>query len=1535
MSSTSSSDKTKRESLPTFDGTNYRVWADQIKNFARFQGLWSLIEGYGSTPGNILPGLAEPNPVGVTAQAAQAATATTPAIPAVVGIPAATPAEIAAWWDKNDKLLGLISMHVAQNLQHHVVDKYKASDAWEALRNVYEKPGAVGAFVEFQALFNSHLSDSSALAPQIDSMIEAASRVTAAGIEVKEQLLALLLINALPKSYQTIAGTILSTVADVKAMTYHDIRPKIIEEEQRRVANKTQLTKVSKVPQFNKHCDKCGKNNHSTEQHRDDWKPRSSKGASSGNSGTSGNGESSASGSGKKSRDKGKGKAKDNAAPKEKAAHLDILEVPSVPSASEESIAVSAYAMRDKVEWMIDSGCTSHVTNNRSDFVSYHEFTQPGKAQTAGKEILQIFGHGSILMGVHGGSRPLLLKDVLYIPDASARLYAPRQPLELGHKITMDDKVLTLHEKSYDGPSLFVADYRKEDKLYWLDATIMKKSPSKPIISAVKAQSSDYELWHRRFGHAGKKQIESLPGNVEGVPKSIQSPASIPPCDGCEFGKSKRDAFPPSDKRAEHVLDLIHMDLVEYPVNSLDNYKYTLTTLDDHSSFGVMWYLKQKSQALTCFRQFVAWAETQTDRKVKAIRSDRGGEFLGHDFDAYLAEKGIERQLSVARSPQQNGRAERWQQTIQTKAEAMRHHAGLSPGFWKLSVETAVHIYNRQPLRRHSWKPPITVWNGTKPDVSYFRVFGCKAYVHTHKEARINKLQAKAKVMIFVGYELGTKGYRFWDPTTRSIVVARDVVFDENSFPRRETGPREPEPVEAAPPAQPEPNPDLDPDDLFPGDNDAPPDHPAPPPPPDEPRADDDDDDDLYADPLPPKAPAPAADEPRFVPGPAGPPRQRNFTDEQLLPPHMQRWRHQQRSDARRQAREHMEQHAPPPPQPVPTAPRPRRQNAGNRRVPDNTYGDVPATEAWRRQEEQIRRDQREERRASAPEPVPEVPDEPMQDPEIPDSEMGHDSDAEMDYEYPDAPMDSARWIYHYIRHASTSQPLTYREAMSRPDAKQWEIAMQEEIKSQMENGTWILVKRPNNRRVVKCKWVYDIKSDGRYKARLVAKGFTQIEGIDFQETFSPVARYEAIRLLLAHAALEDWELEAMDIKTAFLYGELDEEIYMEQPEGFVEKGQENQVCRLKKAIYGLKQASRTWNQKLHRTLLAQGFKRTRSDAGVYVYSHDQAEIILIVYVDDLLHMGPSLTEIKRFKQLLADEYQMRDLGAATTFLGMRITRDRSKRILSIDQQPYTEGILSRFNMHNSKPQWTPVPEKIQLQKGPEGYTASPSFRKLYQQMIGSLIYLMIGTRPDIAWAVSRLAQYMQDPTEHHMSMTLHVFRYLRATTDYKIWYNGASDSGLIGYSDATWADNLDNRRSTTGYVFLMADGAVTWSSRMQKRPAKGSTDAEYQALSEACSEAAWLLNLQGEIGYTQTGPAPLLSDNQGAIFNAINPAHDRRLKHMDLSYHFIRDFVEQGRIDILYVSTNEMIADTLTKSLGRTKFEYFRKLLGVSNRSI
>ena len=349
----------------------------------------------------------------------------------------------------------------------------------------------------------------------------------------------------------------------------------------------------------------------------------------------------------------------------------------------------------------------------------------------------------------------------------------------------------------------------------------------------------------------------------------------------------------------------------------------------------------------------------------------------------------------------------------------------------------------------------------------------------------------------------------------------------------------------------------------------------------------------------------------------------------------------------------------------------------------------------------------------------------------------------------------------------------------------------------------------------------------------------------------------------------------------------------------------------------------------MHKTLLANSFRRTCSDAGVYV--HDQWEIILIVYVNDLLPMGPRLDRITLIKKILVKQFQMQDLGAATTFLGMRIECDQKNRILWINQKAYTEGIVLRFDIMNAKPLQTPLLEGIHLEKASDDYTAKDKFQTNYQAMIGSLIYLMIGSRPDIAWSVTCLSQYMQNPTQLHVNACKHIFRYLQGTLDARITYDGGKNSGLIGYSDADWGENRDNRQSTTGYVFLMADGAVTWALQMQKTVAQSSMEAEYMALSEVRSEIAWLTTLQWEIGYGSKGPVPLVADNQGGIFLAVNPAHDRQLKHIDIRYHFICEYIEEGCVNIVYVSTDKMIADTLTKPLGTTKFEEFRSQLGIT----
>ncbi|TFY59187.1 hypothetical protein EVJ58_g5934 [Rhodofomes roseus] len=452
--------------------------------------------------------------------------------------------------------------------------------------------------------------------------------------------------------------------------------------------------------------------------------------------------------------------------------------------------------------------------------------------------------------------------------------------------------------------------------------------------------------------------------------------------------------------------------------------------------------------------------------------------------------------------------------------------------------------------------------------------------------------------------------------------------------------------------------------------------------------------------------------------------------------------------------------------------------------------------------------------------------------------------------------------------------------------------------------------------------------------ARVVAKGFTQVWGQDYTETFSPVARFESVRYLLAHAALEDWEIESMDVKTAFLNGDLDEEIYMEQPEGWAVPGKENWVCLLKKAIYGLKQASRQWNAKIHKSLLDLGFIRTYSDAGIYVFSRESEghTCLIILYVDDLLLMGDSKLFIDNIKQRLSLEYQMTDLGAVQRFLGLHIRRERLARRIFVDQEDYIQSVLERFQMSNCKSARTPLPAGAVLEKNTD--IASEIFRTRYQSIIGSIMYAMLGTRPDISFAVTRLAKFSSNPSKEHMKFAYYVLRYLQGTKELALCYDGGSNSGLIAYSDSDWAEDRDDRHSTSGFVFLMANCVVSWVSRRQPTVSLSSTEAEYKASSDCCRQMAWLRHFGEELGDNMSHPTPLCLDNQGNIFLAVNPAVDCRTKHIEIRYHYIREFYERGEMDIYFVASEDQLADALTKNVPFSGIEKFRSSVGMMRYS-
>jgi hypothetical protein len=523
------------------------------------------------------------------------------------------------------------------------------------------------------------------------------------------------------------------------------------------------------------------------------------------------------------------------------------------------------------------------------------------------------------------------------------------------------------------------------------------------------------------------------------------------------------------------------------------------------------------------------------------------------------------------------------------------------------------------------------------------------------------------------------------------------------------------------------------------------------------------------------------------------------------------------------------------------------------------------------------------------------------------------------------------------------TEPQTYEQAVSSPEREQWLEAINAEYKSLVENQTWNLVERPKERKLVSCKWVFKVKhnADGgveRYKARLVARGFTQTEGIDYHETYSPVVKMTSIRVLLSIVAIHDLELHQMDVKTAFLNGHLEEEIYMHQPEGFIKPGEEHLVCKLNRTLYGLKQSPRVWYQTIDKFFAEMGFKRIEGDYGLYVIWTEQVKCIIALYVDDLLLACNTMAYLNEVKQKLHNEYEMKDLGEANYVLGIQIERNRQIHEIYLNQQQYVQSVLERFRMLDCKPVSTPMEPHIRLTKSlpPSTEKEKQEIESIpYQSAVGSLMYAMTCTRPDIAFAVSAVSRYCSNYGSSHWIAVKRIMRYLKGTADYRLKLGGSRQAILSGYCDADWAGDLDERKSTTGYAFYIGQGVVSWNSKRQTTVALSTAEAEYMAATQAAKEALWLKHLLAEIGFSLPQSIVIQGDNQGCIALTKNPTYHSRTKHIDIRHHFIREKVELGEVELQYCQTEEMVADVLTKALSRDKHEKHTSSLGLQHSKV
>jgi hypothetical protein len=516
--------------------------------------------------------------------------------------------------------------------------------------------------------------------------------------------------------------------------------------------------------------------------------------------------------------------------------------------------------------------------------------------------------------------------------------------------------------------------------------------------------------------------------------------------------------------------------------------------------------------------------------------------------------------------------------------------------------------------------------------------------------------------------------------------------------------------------------------------------------------------------------------------------------------------------------------------------------------------------------------------------------------------------------------------------------PKTYAEAI-KLDSARWTAAMDVEMALHNKKGTWELQKPPPGANVMASKWVYDVKKDGegnwlRDKARLVGKGFTQIHGHDYEETWAAVARLESIRMTAAIAAQRNLHLWQVDFEAAYLNSETKEEIYMEQPRGYEVPGKEGWACRLKKTIYGTMQGGRDWAVTLGKTYNDLGYVSSRADPCVRVkISDDGGYTLTDTYTDDVWGASSSIEEGEMRKAELANIWDLKDVGNTHRLLGMRVDQDLEAGTVTLSQRAYFEKMLIDFGLENVKLRSTPLPVGIVLDSSMSPTTPEDRAQmigKPYREIVGSVMWGQLATRPDLSYSVSVFSRFQTNPGIEHWRALMHTAGYIRNTLDYGLIYSRDKPLTPFGYFDSDYAACIDTRRSTSGQVFVMAGAPVCWASKRQATVALSTVEAEYISLTRAAQQLKWMYSWMAEVGMKQELPGVLYGDNRGAVDLTKTTKSHSKVKHIDIRHHYIRELVQTGELKVDFIRGTENPADIFTKPLPRLAHERYLSELNI-----
>ena len=1154
------------------------------------------------------------------------------------------------------------------------------------------------------------------------------------------------------------------------------------------------------------------------------------------------------------------------------------------------------------LRWTIDSGASRHMTVDRGLFVSFKTSAQG--VRVGGRRVLDATGVGDIVIDF--GGRERRIENVLCVPSLGYNLLSVSALDDKGYRTSFHRRSVEI--RSEDGTLL--ATGIRAGGLYHLDDVITSRAlvsgeqeasdNPPPIESVVPEGAGDrlvdhdestlendtgeggrdaYTTAHNKYGHVGRRRLESMHKHVYGLEKLKEPPGFF--CNACESNKALRTV-----KKFRYDKELIaggrlYFDFwgpytIVNAIEGIGDQRYFLSTIDEATGYSWLTPSERRFNAAHTIRERLNAIDRREPRtKVRYMRFDNAREFLGLEKELKL--RGVAPEYTTEYTPEQNGVAERFNRTIVTMVRCMLQHANLPDGFWPEAAKYANYLRNRIPMSEG--ESPLGAWTGDKPLVGREHTFGMLCKVHIPKELR-KKLSAVTWDGIYMGVDIERSHHRVYVPVKKSVMLATSIrVYEDKKATHLLQG------VSLRPNVVPAMS-------LIDGTNTHYEDESVTPP---DAQRQLDSDNTLGGVHRQTGGTAPTVQE-------SAPQRERDLVAPTPLAPPLPV---SSLSNAPGNERATVEGVAPP--APVVEAPPTRPEEA-----PTEVTEPQPTPQSI--VEDGMDIDKPEE---LTPEPI---------------KASSRQHKKFNPYAFFDGWGKDAAMI---IQGSSQGErdPLTYKEAMNSVNKFRWREATEDEIKQLIASGTLVIVKRTPHMSVITSKWVYKIKylpngAINKFKARLVARGFLQVYGVDYFDSYSPTLRFESLRLLVAVAVRHGLRLYLIDIVGAYLYSDLDADVYMEIPEGWPNRDDlKGHVVKVQKGLYGLKQSGHLWNQKFKTALKEMGFKAIAGDTCVFRRVHDNGDVcFLALYVDDVVIAASSKKIYRQVRDHIKAQFEITDSGLLTAVLGIRVTQ--CDDYIALDQEHYVRTLLDKHSMSNCKPISTPIDGAAGMTKADDNEPRTNQHE--YQQLIGGIMFLNIATRPDLAFAISKLSQWSSDPCIRHRNAVGHALRYLNGTADMALVFrrNGCKPEY---YSDAAFADNVADRRTTAGFVARYADAACVWHSRKQNTVATSTTEAEYMALSEGCKSALWTDRWIRSLGYSTDQPLTLLGDNNGSIALTKNPEHHRRTKHIDIQYHYVREKVDEGLVRVEYTDTTRQLADGFTKALKLQPFTRSRESLGLT----